>query len=282
MSKVRRYSKEKKEKIEKFAPSLSLIQDKEIMDLTKFAISKIHDEFFREGASSTGKYHPPYAQGEGGLLRHTIAAVYFAKTLFTAPQFAHAFSQRDKDIIIASIILHDSCKRGVNFEDENTKHEHPLLVRQLIDPSELEGSEIYIWEEICLNISTHMGTWVTSKYSDIVLPAPNSFIQYFISTCDYLASRKEVDVKIFDEMGVEIVPEPTASDKQVDYIKNLVEEYKGLRLDAYNGEYDSYAELRHGTSMLSKAAGAVINKLRGEIAKLRNPNQEVCVNEVNN
>lgn len=39
-------------------------------------------DFFTQPASSSGKYHPSYALGVGGLVRHTKAAMIMAKMLF--------------------------------------------------------------------------------------------------------------------------------------------------------------------------------------------------------
>lgn len=39
-------------------------------------------------ASTTGKYHPPFALGEGGLVRHTLAACCWAKDLLQLEQYS--------------------------------------------------------------------------------------------------------------------------------------------------------------------------------------------------
>ena len=50
-------------------------------------------------------------------------------------------------------------------------------------------------EFMCHVISSHMGPWNTNNYSDIILPKPESKFQRFVHMCDYLASRKVIDVK---------------------------------------------------------------------------------------
>ena len=47
-------------------------------------------------------------------------------------------------------------------------------------------------------IATHMGEWNKSSYSEIVLPKPKTKFQIFIHICDYLASRKFINIE-FDE-----------------------------------------------------------------------------------
>ena len=47
-------------------------------------------------------------------------------------------------------------------------------------------------------IASHMGQWNTNSYSDVVLPKPKTKYQIFVHMCDYLASRKFINVE-FDE-----------------------------------------------------------------------------------
>ena len=54
---------------------LNLIQNEQLKTLAQRLVLKLPDYFFTVAASSTGKYHPAYSLGTGGLLRHTKAAV---------------------------------------------------------------------------------------------------------------------------------------------------------------------------------------------------------------
>ena len=58
-----------------FEKELELIHNDQIRNTTSKILCHMPAWFMKEGASSTGKYHPQYAQGEGGLYRHTCAAV---------------------------------------------------------------------------------------------------------------------------------------------------------------------------------------------------------------
>ena len=44
-------------------------------------------------------------------------------------------------------------------------------------------------------IESHMGPWNTNNYSDYVLEVPKNKYQKFVHMCDYLASRRFLDVK---------------------------------------------------------------------------------------
>ena len=114
--------------VEVFEKELSYIKDDTIREITAFAIENINSNFFVEPASSTGKYHPEYALGPGGLYRHTQAAVKIANDLLQLDMYKEKFSESVRDYIVAALILHDSCKRGKDWNDKYTKFEHPLIV----------------------------------------------------------------------------------------------------------------------------------------------------------
>ncbi len=174
-----------------FKTELNYILDKDIRESLSIMIDKIPDYFFTIAASSTGKYHPSYATGEGGLLRHTKAAIRMAYELFGI----YKFPQRTKDLIIMSLLLHDSVKKG-EAETKYTLFDHPLVACEFIKKYK---TELKISEEdmnfVCECISSHMGRFNTSAYSDVILPLPKTPEQKFVHMCDFLASRKVINIK---------------------------------------------------------------------------------------
>ena len=70
------------DKIEIFEKEINLIKNEQIKNFIRDFLKQVPDYFFKTAASSTGKYHPSYALGEGGLVRHTKAAVRIAYELF--------------------------------------------------------------------------------------------------------------------------------------------------------------------------------------------------------
>ena len=52
-------------------------------------------------------------------------------------------------------------------------------------------------------ISSHMGPWNTNNYSDVVLPKPSNKYQRFVHMCDFLASRKFLNVNFENDDIVE-------------------------------------------------------------------------------
>ena len=194
------------EKSENFKKELEYIKNVKIRNACQVMINILPDYFFEVPASSTGKYHPEYALGLGGLYRHTQAAVKIANDLLQLDMYKNEFSDYVKDYIIVALILHDCCKRGKYWDEKYTVHEHPILVREWLNEifandlcSTIERvreiTKEYI-DAVSNLIETHMGQWNKNKYSKVELPIPRLAPQKFVHLCDYLASRKWLEVKL--------------------------------------------------------------------------------------
>lgn len=169
---------------------VNLIQREDVKWLVRKALGRVPEEFWTAAASSTGKYHPAFSSGESGLVRHTRAAVWFAQQMLELEDAPLAYM---KDYIYAALILHDTAKHGVPW-GEHTVFEHPLLVEKYLCQDELP---IVLWQKwLGINrlISTHMGQWRQSKYSNVELPRIIDNAQYFVHTCDLLASKKDISL----------------------------------------------------------------------------------------
>lgn len=188
------------EKIDYFKAELDYIKDDKLREDAKYLISNLPDYFFEIPASSTGKYHPKFASGDHGLVRHTKVAVYFANELMNNPA-VNNFTKREKDLIIISLILHDGLKCG-KVKEKYTRFDHPLLASDYVkdnqDKLSMTNDDIDFIGSV---ISSHMGDWSTDYNGNEVLPKPKNKYQRFVHMCDYLASRKIINVE-FD--GIEI------------------------------------------------------------------------------
>lgn len=177
-----------KAKNEVFVKELKLIKNEDIKeDLIKI-LNLLPDYFYEVGASSTGKYHPLFAQGSMGLIRHTKAAVKIASELFNLEMF-DSLTQREKDLVIYSLMVHDGLKYG-NVKKEFSLFEHPLLMGNFI----LENSKLDEKEIISNMIKSHMGQWNTNKNSNVILPKPITKLEKIVHISDYLASRKYLNI----------------------------------------------------------------------------------------
>lgn len=188
------------EKIDYFNKEYEYIKNYKKKNDIKYLVSKLPDYFFEIPASSTGKYHPDFASTSHGLVKHTKVAVRIAKELLDNPGLNN-FTDDEKDIIIMALILHDGCKSGM-VKEKYTRFDHPLIICDLINENRsklsLNDGEVDLLTRV---ISSHMGIWNKDYNGNEVLPIPKDKYQGFVHLCDYLSSKKFIDVK-FD--GIDI------------------------------------------------------------------------------
>lgn len=183
-------------KIDCFKREIGYLKNECYIDDFKYLIDNLPDYFFTVAASSTGKYHPLFSLGDGGLLRHSKAAVRIAYELLENPCFGNKYTSREKDLMIIALALHDGIKHGIP-EEKYTRADHPLLASKYIkdNSSKLKMNEDDI-NFICEVIDSHMGPWNQHPYTkEEILPIPKNKYQNFVHMCDYLASRRFLDIK---------------------------------------------------------------------------------------
>lgn len=189
------------EKVNYFDKEYSYIKSDRKRDDLKLLVSDLPDYFFEIPASSTGKYHPSFASSEHGLVKHTKAAVRIAYELLNN-ELLNNFTDDEKDLIIMALVLHDGLKSG-KIKERYTKVDHPLLSASFIKEHKgklsLTNDEIDL---ICNMISSHMGIYNKDFNGNEVLPIPKTKYERFVHMCDYLASKKFLDIK-FD--GIDIM-----------------------------------------------------------------------------
>jgi ribosomal protein S15P/S13E len=183
------------DKLKEFSMELGYIQHEGIREFAKLAIQAMPDYFFLIPASSSGKYHPKYTLGEGGLLRHTRAACKIAVELFRMEEYT--FTNDEMDIIITSLILHDGWKQGLEPEGK-TQAKHPEIAGYAVyENDDLRNAIDYAYLVLIINnIVTHMGQWNTDRTGEIILQKPETKMEKFVHLCDYLASRKSITVDL--------------------------------------------------------------------------------------
>ena len=179
---------------EVFKIELGYINSNEVRNACLEMIKLLPDYFFEIPASSTGKYHPEYALGDGGLLRHSKAAVRIGYELLQDPSIGDKYTSDEKDMMLMALLLHDGLKSGMPKE-KYTRFDHPLLICDLImDNEEVLGLEVEEIEFICDAIKTHMGNWTTDYNGEEVLEKPKTKYQNFVHMCDFLASKKFLNI----------------------------------------------------------------------------------------
>lgn len=182
-------------KVKVFEKEIEWISNDKIKEFAKVAVEGLPDYFFKVAASSTGRYHPVYALGDGGLVRHTKAALKIANDLLSLEMFSKKYSGDDRDLILVALMLHDGWKHGRDYS-KYTVVEHPLVAAEYIreiaeDNISLTKEQV---EKLSSMIASHMGQWNTNKYKKEIMPKPKNGMQMFVHLCDYLASRRYLDM----------------------------------------------------------------------------------------
>jgi 23S rRNA maturation-related 3'-5' exoribonuclease YhaM len=161
---------------------INKIQNSEIRKNVELAYNSLPEYFQHVPASSSGKYHPKFSLGEGGLIRHVKFACDIALDIFNITNF----SDLEKDIILASLILHDGLKYGLENNGHTVK-EHDDLMADYLEKLWCGDIELFSeWKIIVNCVRTHMGQWATTV-------KPSTKLEKFVHWCDYVASRKMFD-----------------------------------------------------------------------------------------
>ncbi len=182
-----------------FEVELAYIKNPAIKEFTIKVLNKLPEYFFTVPASSTGKYHPSFSVGEGGLVRHTKAAVRIATDILSL-EMMQKYSEDEKDIIIASLILHDGAKCGIPGGRYSVT-EHPLIMADFIEKNFADSLEKELFDRIIGCVRTHMGEFNKDyKTKREVLPKPKGKLQNIVHLADYLSSRKYFDTFDFNVM----------------------------------------------------------------------------------
>lgn len=176
-----------------FEKEINLIQSEDYrMFVRDYLDNYVPNYFWEIGASSSGKYHPQFSQGEGGLVRHTKAVVMFAEELLRMSSYMY-MSEEHKDYVIMACILHDTCKYGSGEYNKECYKEHAKNAANLVK----WAWKAYFGElpsEFFLSaIKCHMGQW--SERED----RPFTNIDRCVHMADYMASRSFIDIPQINE-----------------------------------------------------------------------------------
>ena len=187
------------------------IVDPKIRDFCSKLIDMAPDYFWEVSSSSTNKYHPSYAIGPGGLVRHSKSAAKILHELLSNLEMFNKYSQDKKDMMLVAIIAHDFFKHGLAEKaGKYTVTEHPIVCADFIRYNDkvnclLERDQI---EFIAGCVETHMGFFSKDyRTGKKVLPEPQTGPQHLVHLADYLASRKYLIMDFGDDYYEPIVKE---------------------------------------------------------------------------
>lgn len=204
------------------APILDTIVNDDIREFARILVDGLPSYVWEVGASSTGKYHPKYSLGEGGLMRHQIAVVRFLNFFFDLEQYKAKFTNREMDLMRVAGLVHDGRKSGEQADYEHskfTRFEHPNLMANVVRSYDGQYLKHYEIECIASCIESHMGQWNTDKKSIVVLYKPISDHQQLVHLADYLASRKDLTMA-FENSASSSNEAPTLSEYRLPFGKH--------------------------------------------------------------
>jgi len=218
------------EKLKLFVNEINDIKDDNIRKFAEELIGNADDYFFSVPASSSGKYHPQFDLGKGGLVRHTRCVTFIAESI------AESYDLDDeyRDLLIVSALAHDIKKQGDNTG--HTVREHPILASKYV--KELNESAKILtkpqMEIICRAVECHMGKWEHQKkylkFGDEPYPMPKSDLERALQAADYIASRKEIldfNFRPTEQVIVEEAEPKKYEGEPGDYIINFGKKYGG-------------------------------------------------------
>lgn len=175
---------------------------REYRNLTEFLIDQLDDYWFIKPASSTGKYHPKFNNGEGGLVRHSLNVCMWWQQMYRAfEQELMSFSGRDDiyDLGLIACLFHDAKKYGDAEENSRwVKKDHDVKSMEWF----LHNVEIYEhtndmnFDNKAINyianaIDHHNGPWSTHG-------APRTIFERLVFICDYASSQKIHEQEVFN------------------------------------------------------------------------------------
>ena len=183
-----------------FEKELETIEDMHLRDFTRFALSKAPKYFYEIGASSSGKYHPKFSQGEGGLVRHTKSVLMFCNELLNMSPY-YEMPPLWKDYAKVACLLHDICKYGEGEEmDKQEYNKHAVYGACYVDRlwGEFHSTEDEIFLELAPELITHaimchMGRWSEQRYRPVCI------IDQVVHLADYIASRNFINIDFEEE-----------------------------------------------------------------------------------
>lgn len=182
-------------KSEFFERETLLIESVDLQDFVRFYFDeKVGEWFWKSGASSSGKFHPQFTKGEGGLVKHTRAVVWVCEELLKMSSYAYMKAEY-KDYARVACLLHDTCKYGGLEENHDCYKIHGELAADTVAHAWFEffgGS--HCPELLTMAIRSHMGQWTENRED-----RPFTNIDRLVHLSDYIASRSFLDIPQLNE-----------------------------------------------------------------------------------
>ena len=171
-----------------FEREIELIQNEDYrMFIKDYLDNYVADYFWEIGASSSGKFHPNFSQGKGGLVRHTKAVVMFAEELLRMSSYMY-MTEEHKDFVIMACIVHDTCKYGMREYNKEDYKDHAVNAAVYVDSAWADHFGTQCSDFFLSAIRCHMGQWSERENR------PFTNIDRCVHMADYMASRNFISI----------------------------------------------------------------------------------------
>lgn len=198
--------------IKLFEREINLIVNEDLrMAVKSYMDEATPDYFWTDGASSSGKYHPAFSQGVGGLVRHTKAVVMFAEELLRMSSYAY-MREDFKDYVIAACLLHDTAKYGIEQFDKSEYKNHARNAAKAFKDYAEQVMDFAPSEYLLDAMASHMGQWSTEKED-----RPFTSIDRCVHMADYMASRSFIDIPQITEEYMSLACEYAAETHELPF-----------------------------------------------------------------
>lgn len=173
-----------------FEREILFIQHEDYRSFVRWFFDEFVGEWFwKSGASASGKFHPQFTHGEGGLVRHTRAVAWVCEEMLRLNTYAY-MKDEYKDYARIACLLHDTRKYGEgNEENKDCYKQHGALAAIAINQAWFEFFSVEAPELLLMAVRSHMGQWVEDRDD-----RPFTNIDRLVHLSDYIASRSFWDI----------------------------------------------------------------------------------------
>lgn len=175
------------EEVKRRLPEVELIEDDEIREATIDAIGRGVPEYFWEvPATSSGRYHNPFARRRHGLWMHVKMVFAAYERMVRSFVKQGEITEHEADAGRAAVLLHDMLKYGHGYEDgDSTVKNHDRLAAHWLQ----HHSDVP--RETVRAVKAHNGPWHEG-------PVPETPLEQLVHMADMVASTKNVTAGVYE------------------------------------------------------------------------------------
>lgn len=172
-----------------FIDYIAQIQNVGIQELVALVMDRIgvgNKYFFNAPASSSRKHHPTCSNvTPGGLVRHVFRAIEIGKHICRALDF----SDIERDIVIASLIMHDIWKN--DFKHHASRAGREIMETIGANPHLFKTVSVDVLAQIVKCVQLHMGPWTENGVKKKPMQE-YALTELAVYLSDYISSRQDI------------------------------------------------------------------------------------------